>query len=213
MAEKFQPDAEYVVDDLETLKVLTDPLRLRILEAASSTPTTVKRISERLGVAQKKLYYHVNLLEERGLIVVVDTQIVSGIVEKWYQARARSFVVDKMLCCAVPGDADSFANLSAMLTAAFDATRADILKAAQWGMVASDENQCECLLIQKGNLAFLPGEHAEFIRRLKALLDEYRFDQSPGPDDTHEAVGCLIVVYPAALSPGDEGDNAEPEEK
>ena len=75
------------ITDLESLKVLADPLRLSILEYLMK-PSTVKRIAEKLGKPPTKLYYHFNLLEQHGLIQLVDTRVVSGIIEKHYQATA-----------------------------------------------------------------------------------------------------------------------------
>lgn len=58
---------------------------------------TVKQIAAKLNIPPTKLYYHFKQLEEHGLIRVVDTRLVSGIVEKLYQARAYSYRVDKGL--------------------------------------------------------------------------------------------------------------------
>ena len=70
---------EMVIDNLETLKVLADQLRKRIMEQFDE-PSTVKEVARKLGTSPSKLYYHVNLLEEHGLLKVTDTRIVSGII-------------------------------------------------------------------------------------------------------------------------------------
>ena len=81
-----------MIENLETLKVVADPLRLRILDAFGDKPHTVKQIAKVLEIPPNKLYYHVNMLEEHGLIRVVNTRLVSGIVEKTYRATAYLFV-------------------------------------------------------------------------------------------------------------------------
>src|SRR5512145_3269846 len=93
----WKPITEYTVNDLETLKVLADPLRIHIIELVTHEPRTVKQVAADLTLPPTKLYYHFKLLEERGLIQVVDTRIVSGIVEKQYQATALSYHVNKTL--------------------------------------------------------------------------------------------------------------------
>src|SRR5918912_4209068 len=90
------PDRVVTITDLDRLRVIADPLRLRILETLIE-PRTVKQVAAALGLAPTKLYYHINLLERHGLIVVVDTRLVSGILEKRYQAAARCFRVDHAL--------------------------------------------------------------------------------------------------------------------
>src|SRR6476646_2888850 len=79
-----QPVAERVISDVETLKALSDPVRLRILETmvtAADEAWTVKRLAKALGTNTTKLYHHINILEERDLIRVAGTRVVSGIIE------------------------------------------------------------------------------------------------------------------------------------
>ena len=79
--------AELVIDDVEQLKVLSDALRLQLLDVLSDEAergATAKELAEALGTKQTKLYRHLALLEEHGFIRVVETRLVSGILEKRY---------------------------------------------------------------------------------------------------------------------------------
>src|SRR3954452_18439097 len=70
-AEGIAPDPERVISDVETLKALSDPLRLRILETMISRKDaawSVKELAAELDVPQTRLYHHVELLVERDLI-------------------------------------------------------------------------------------------------------------------------------------------------
>ena len=92
-------DDEYIVTELETLKVIGAPLRVQILEfvgmaCESGRLPTVKQIADALELPANKLYYHVNLLEKHDLIRVAETRVVSGIIEKHYQIRAKRLLVD-----------------------------------------------------------------------------------------------------------------------
>jgi DNA-binding transcriptional ArsR family regulator len=87
----------HVIDDLATLRLLSDPLRLRLIEELGVRPTTVKVLAKTMGMKPNRLYYHVNLLEEHGLVRVTDTRIVSGIVERTYGLVARHFAVSNEL--------------------------------------------------------------------------------------------------------------------
>ena len=63
------PAAERVISDVETLKALSDPVRLRILETmvqASDEDWTVKRLATALGVGPTKLYHHVRSSRNAG---------------------------------------------------------------------------------------------------------------------------------------------------
>lgn len=123
-AKPFTPAPELVISDLETLKVLADPLRLNILEYLMR-PSTVKRIAEKINKPATKLYYHFNLLEKHNLIVLVDTRIVSGIIEKHYQAAARVYRVAKDLLA--PGSTEFDEGLELTLNGMFAATKQEIL--------------------------------------------------------------------------------------
>src|SRR5262252_9481402 len=92
---QLEPEKEIVVTDLETLKILSDALRARILDLLRAEPLTVKQLAARLGRPPKKLYYHINLMEQHGLIRVVNTRLISGIVEKTYRATAYLFLFEK----------------------------------------------------------------------------------------------------------------------
>src|SRR5919199_1430804 len=92
-----KPDDVFFITDVETLKVVADPLRLRILDVLRRGPSTVKHLATELDVPLKKLYYHVNLLETHSLIRVVGTRVISGIIEKQYQVAAHRLSVARSL--------------------------------------------------------------------------------------------------------------------
>ena len=86
-----------VIDDLATLRLLSDPLRLRLIELLGVAPTTVKELARDMDMKPNRLYYHVNLLEDHGLVKVTQTRIVSGIVERTYALVARRFAASEAL--------------------------------------------------------------------------------------------------------------------
>jgi len=125
------PHAEMTITDLDTLKVMADPLRLHIRELMLQ-PGTVKQVAAELDIPATKLYYHVNLLEKHGLIAVVGSRLVSGIVEKQYQVTAYRLRVAPHLLSqtGTPGD-----EREQSIRAVFDSTRDDLLGAIQSGVV------------------------------------------------------------------------------
>ena len=74
-----EPLAEMKISDLETIRIMSDPLRLRVIQAMSADVDeswTVKRLAAALGLPATKLYYHINLLEKHGLVRVTGTGMV-----------------------------------------------------------------------------------------------------------------------------------------
>lgn len=83
----------YTLSSLDQIKILADPLRVRILEAFCEERTT-KQVAQLLGEKPTKLYHHVVALLRVGLIEPTRTQQNRGTVEKYYLAVARTFRAD-----------------------------------------------------------------------------------------------------------------------
>ncbi len=84
------PAEMMTLSNLEQLKVLADPLRVRILEALGKERTT-KQVAEEIGEKPTKLYHHVDALERVGLIRLTRTRRNRGTLEKYYQVVALCF--------------------------------------------------------------------------------------------------------------------------
>lgn len=80
--------------DFAFLKLLADGHRLAALRHLMVRPATLSQLSKLLDTYPARLRHHVKLLEEAGLIELVNTQVGQGYVEKYYQATARAFVVN-----------------------------------------------------------------------------------------------------------------------
>jgi len=213
-----KPIPEYVVNDLDTLKVLADPLRIQIIELVTHEPRTVKHVAAVLDLPPTKLYYHIKLLEEHHLIRVVDTRIVSGIVEKQYQATALSYHVNKTLFS--PTSPTGLEGLDVMLRGLFDDTKADIQESVEAGAidVQTPENPDEpvnrTLMIARNTLHLTPERAEDFYRRLRALIQEYvGSDEKLSGDPDERTYGLLLTLYPSirrpAVPPQDEQEIKE----
>jgi DNA-binding transcriptional ArsR family regulator len=82
--------------NLEQMKVLADPLRIRMLELFGEERTT-KQVAEMLGQPPTRLYHHVAALERMGLVRLTRTQQRRGALEKYFLAVARAFTADPRL--------------------------------------------------------------------------------------------------------------------
>jgi len=170
--EEFEPEDVYTISNLETLKVASDPTRLHILEALAEAPMTVKQVARVLDASPTKLYYHVNVLEEHGLIVVTGSRVVSGIIEKQYRTRSYSLRVDKALLNIGGGDEDN-ESLEALLSVLFDATRDDVRAGVKSGVIklTTDTDDPERNTILTRSVAVLtPEQFNEFYSRLRELM-------------------------------------------
>ena len=87
--------------DLDQMRVLADPLRIRILELLCEERTT-KQVAGILGQPPTRLYHHVAALERVGLIRLARTQQRRGAQEKYYLAVAKAFSADPRLFSSGP---------------------------------------------------------------------------------------------------------------
>jgi DNA-binding transcriptional ArsR family regulator len=204
-------DAVFVVRDIETLRLVSDPLRLRLLELLREEPRTAKDLAAALRVPRTKLYYHLKLLEDRGLITVADTRLVSGIVEKRYRASAYRLTVDKALIgpTAEGGDA-----LDTYVSVVLNQVRSEINRSVDAGLIDLERTQDDAmlprrLLLGRKWLRLSPERVAELSRRYEELLDAFA---EPTPD-TEEEDGqlyeWLIAFFPVLPPEPDAAANTD----
>jgi DNA-binding transcriptional ArsR family regulator len=195
-----RPERERTISDVETLKALSDHLRLKILERMVTRvdePWTVKELAEALGVSPTRLYHHIDLLVERDLVRPAAQRVVSGIIETSYRVAALSLRLDQKLLATE--QADAVTGTSKLLGAVFDAARRDLEKALRSAAHAPDHDSIPDRPLATHRLAKLtPAQAGEFRKRLEALLaeldDEDARHGSSEPDDT-EPYGLVVAMY------------------
>jgi putative molybdopterin biosynthesis protein len=81
----------------EQLKLLADPRRLAILRQLMAGPASLTVLGKALGEHPAWVRHHLKQLEAAGLIELVETRVQSGVVEKFYRARASGFLVQELI--------------------------------------------------------------------------------------------------------------------
>jgi len=120
---KLQQVDSLTLSDLDQVKVLADPLRIRILEEMCKEERTTKQVANLLGEKPTKLYHHVDALARVGLIRLTRTRQNRGTMEKYYIAVARQFKGDsRMFSAADVGSEKGGDALQAMISTVFERT-------------------------------------------------------------------------------------------
>lgn len=201
----FQPAERLFITSLETLRVFADPLRQQILDSVRTTPRTVKQIAVLLKRQPTKLYYHVKLLEDHGLIRAVDSRIVSGIIEKQYRAAAHRFEIRRTLLLPGSDESEDTDRLDAALDAILNPVRDEIHRGIGRGLI---DNHDEApphrkLLLRRGFAQLSPAQADAFYARMEALIAEFEA-ASREPDAADSAsiafrllIGCFPVERPS----------------
>jgi DNA-binding transcriptional ArsR family regulator len=81
-----------VIDDPEAAMVALGPIRSRLL-AESAEPVSAATLATRVGLARQKVKYHLNALEEHGLLKLAEERKWGGITERLLVATSASYVV------------------------------------------------------------------------------------------------------------------------
>ena len=206
---EFQPMKHVVIDDLKTLQIMADPLRSQILEMFGEEPLTVKQVADRLGLTSSKLYYHVNLLEQHGLLRIVETRLVGNMIEKLYRTVAERFEIRAdLLSFSTSAGREGAEQL---VLSPLDATREDILRsieARRLRRLQGDELEPRQATVNRCLSRLSDAQAEDFQRRLCVLVEEFaQAGEEPSLGDGTEGGGesdaqtyALTVAFYATWS-------------
>lgn len=82
----------HILNTLEEINIVSDPIRLKIIMTLGATPKTAQDLSDALEVSRSKIHYHLKILEQNGIIEVVDTELINGITQKYFLPVAKAFI-------------------------------------------------------------------------------------------------------------------------
>lgn len=184
--------------DLEQIKTLADPLRLRMLEAFGDERTT-KQVADVLEEKPTRLYHHVDALERAGLIRLTRTARKRGTTEKYYQAVAESFRAE--LGLFAPHDGAETDPLFDLIDQTLDRTRLELREVfGTGGAVALEEEGLHTFV----EIEASPDRIDRLRTELMSLLDGLREDESPTESSGEEAPAdqrryrLTIALFPLA---------------
>lgn len=76
---------------VEQAKLLGSAQRVKIIGTIVDDAKTAKQVADELGESPGSIHYHIQKLYDGGLIDLVETRTVGGIVEKYYKSKAKWF--------------------------------------------------------------------------------------------------------------------------
>ena len=174
----------YKIKDLEQVRLLSDPLKLRLLQAFAESARTTRQVADALGEPVTKLYRHVDALHDAGLLTVVDEKQKRGTVERTFRAVAQRFEADHSLFNDEAGDAG--AEAAREILRITETEILDVLARAR-----DDEPEPPIIMRIRGKAS--PEKIAELRATLSEWLDSIPGDESSA-DDARE-IGGFIAFY------------------
>jgi DNA-binding transcriptional ArsR family regulator len=188
-------EAIHVLDQSDQIKTLASPLRQSILEAMIAEPITTKQVAVRLGEKPTKLYHHVDALEKAGLIRLIRTQRKRGTTEKYFQAVARRFVVDRAAIEVVPEAEDEEDQLERVISTSLESTLAEIRDSLAVGLIRTDEEAGESVFI-RSHLRASPQQMNNLIVQLQEWIRECQSSHDPNAGLEY---GVTLAFYPTQV--------------
>lgn len=144
-------------------RALSDSLRLRIYETLQAQPRTARQLGEALGHNPNRLYYHLRLLEEAGLIAEAGRDLSGRMVERIL--KAVSFGADSREL----GQGDT-ADRTLFFGSLLEATRAELVEL----MVDLAEGHERKLRFTRAVVRTTPAGFARLEAGVESLLAEVR---------------------------------------
>jgi DNA-binding transcriptional ArsR family regulator len=153
----------FPIENLEQLRALADPLRMRILEQLVQRPMTMSQLGDAFGESTAKMHYHVRELEKFGFIKLVEKRERGGFIEKYYRAVARDVKVPPDLLNASP-------------TSELARTVQDYLEKVSREVLRSitQQNEQFCFTVADATLWVTKEEFDELERQFRAMFAPYR---------------------------------------
>jgi len=191
------PEESMTLTSLEQVRVISHPWRMQIIQLLRGEPKSVKEVAGAMGKSPKQLYYHVNLLEQQGIIRVVATRLVSGIVERQYQACAYLLRIDESL---IGSEAPPEVAMQTMLTSIFNQSNADIAQGIRSGLIErSEEASPAHRLLNAWSLHRLTDEEADRLyTRMCELIEEIPELQRDAEIGETQTYRLLVALYPSS---------------
>ena len=188
------------IEEVEQAATLLKPRRLDILKHLGE-PRSCLELAEMLGDTPQKIYYHVKALEQAGLVDKVSERRVRGILEGFYQARARSY----WLAPSLVGHIGAHRRSQEQASLGFLLGLAEQLQTEVGHLAQTQEADIHSLGLAAQIELRDPQQRGAFMRDLQQSIQELarRYGRQengpqPAPGQTFR---LLVACYPAPTPP------------
>lgn len=172
-----------ILSDPAQLRALAAPLRVALFELLVHGPASAQALAEGLGVPRTRLYHHLKILEEGGLIEVVGVRKVRGTTERTYRAVATEVRLDPGLVGQDVGD-----------EAAREAVRAAFRLAEDELVAAIGSGRVDEVVFEQEGVRLNARDYERLRKRLIEWLEDLAAVHDPGADIP---VRATVLVHPS----------------
>ncbi len=187
-------DSIQVLTDLEQIRVLADPLRIRILELLCDEELTTKQVARKLDEKATRLYHHVEALERVGLIRLTRTRQNRGTIEKYYIGVAKAFRADAQAFMGQAGTEETGEAREAMVGTITDTVSREVrqlIKNSGGAELLEDDGLLSFIEINTGQ-----DEIDKLQKKLKRTVMKLADDAAVEPAEGDRRYRLLVAYYP-----------------
>lgn len=183
-----RPDQDLTITSTDQLHALSNPTRWAIIGRLNDGPGSVQELSRAMGMAKGTIGHHVRVLERAGLVRVVETRKVRGVIEKRYARVGRRFKLPEGEAAAALGTKHDIGTLP-LRQALAEARRS----------TGTDDPSMSFIL--RGRMS------ADRARRFADLLNALGAEFVDGAADEGQTYGMVAAIYvPEWASTNEEKD-------
>lgn len=157
---------------LDQVRAVADPLRFRLVEALVARELSVAGLAEEVGAPVTRLYHHITLLLEAGLIEEVRRVKRRGVEERIYRATAREFRMSGSLLDMEAEDGESVEDLIKLGRSVLGTALDELTAGIREGAVRPNTTGKE-LILQDRTLELSPAGMAALSKELPEFLEEF----------------------------------------
>lgn len=190
----------FVLNDIEQVRAMADPLRQRIVETLIEAPMTTKQVAQHLKEQPTKLYHHVELLEKAGIIELVETRPKRGTVEKYYRAVAQSFTVDRDLFTSRTEGDETAKSLISIVGSMFESTLAEMRESITAKLLRPGKKTPSRMT--RNIIRTTPANIEKLNQKITAIIEECDVLDS---EEGEVAYGLTVAFYPIVSAKAKKG--------
>ncbi|MFQ5522349.1 MAG: helix-turn-helix domain-containing protein [Acidimicrobiia bacterium] len=190
----------FEIEDLQVFEALNNPFRLRLLRRFVE-PKTVKAVAKEIGAPPTRLYYHVNLMVELGILEVVQTNKVGAMVERVYRVAARSFRPGRKL---LEKGHDPEALARVLTGTVLDNARVDAESClSEYFSDAGDGSDLESapVVMSRAHATLTPRQVERLEQQIQELFSELQSQSEEGKGEGGTEYSLTVVFVPVAGQP------------
>jgi DNA-binding transcriptional ArsR family regulator len=183
----------FLINSPQQAKAIFKPIRLEILQLLGEA-RTCGDLAEGFNTSPQKIYYHIKILQEAGLVKKVREERVRGIMEGYYQASAASYMLSPGMVQQLGGAEQAKQQLSLAnllnLTAQMQ---------AEIAALSQSEEEIPTIGLSAQIALSDPADRSAFMAELQesiqSLAEKYGARQKP-PPHPEEIYRLVLACYP-----------------